>query len=95
MAGQTEQVLSAILDSIDVGRLNPGDLIEEAALMKAHNVSRTPVREALLQLETAGLIQRLPRKGRCCSSRRSRNSSRYSRSTAASKAWRPVSPHGA
>ena len=36
---------------------------EEAALMAAHEVSRTPVREALIHLETAGLIRRLPRKG--------------------------------
>ena len=63
MAGQTEQVFNAVLDSIDRGMLNPGDMIEENALMAAHDVSRTPVREALIQLETAGLIRRLPRKG--------------------------------
>jgi len=63
MAGQTEQVLNAILDGIDRGRLNPGDIIEEGALMEAHSVSRTPVREVFIQLETAGLIRRLPRKG--------------------------------
>lgn len=63
MAGQTELVLNAILDSIDRGRLNPGDFVEEAAMMAAHGVSRTPVREALIQLETSGLIRRLPRKG--------------------------------
>lgn len=63
MAGQTEQVLNAILTDIDGGRLNPGDVIEETPLMQAHGVSRTPVREAFIQLETAGLIRRLPRKG--------------------------------
>lgn len=63
MAGQTEQVLNAILADIDAGRLNPGDIIEEAPLVQQHGVSRTPVREAFIQLETAGLIQRLPRKG--------------------------------
>lgn len=63
MAGQTEQVLNAILADIDGGRLNPGDVLEEAPLMAAHGVSRTPVREAFIQLETAGLIRRLPRKG--------------------------------
>ncbi|MCB1365088.1 MAG: GntR family transcriptional regulator [Rhodobacteraceae bacterium] len=63
MAGQTEQILNAILSDIDCGRLNPGDVIEEAPLMQAHGVSRTPVREAFIQLETAGLIRRLPRKG--------------------------------
>jgi len=63
MAGQTETVLNAVIAGIDSGRLNPGDVIEEAALMEAHSVSRTPVREAFIQLETAGLIRRLPRKG--------------------------------
>lgn len=63
MAGQTETVLAAVLEGIDGGTLNPGDVIEEAALMQAHGVSRTPVREAFIQLETAGLIRRLPRKG--------------------------------
>jgi len=63
MAGQTEQVLNAILGDIDGGRLNPGDFIEETPLMQAHGVSRTPVREALIQLEAVGLIRRLPRKG--------------------------------
>ena len=43
--------------------LNPGDVIEEARLMDAHGVSRTPVREAFIQLEASGLIRRLPRKG--------------------------------
>lgn len=63
MAGQTEQVLNAVLADIDAGRLNPGDVLEEPALMSAHGVSRTPVREAFLQLESVGLIRRLPRKG--------------------------------
>ena len=63
MAGQTEQVLNAILGAIDTGALNPGDVLEEAPLMEAHGVSRTPVREAFIKLETAGLIRRLPRKG--------------------------------
>ena len=63
MAGQTEQVLTSILDLIDRGMLNPGDLIDEGQLMQDFSVSRTPVREAFIQLETAGLIRRLPRKG--------------------------------
>ena len=63
MAGQTEQVLNAVLRDIDGGALNPGDVLEETPLMAQHGVSRTPVREAFIQLETAGLIRRLPRKG--------------------------------
>ena len=32
MAGQTEQLLNAILADIDAGRLNPGDVLDEAGL---------------------------------------------------------------
>ena len=63
MAGQTDIIIQAVLGAIETGDLNPGDMIEETGLSTAHNVSRTPVREALIQLETAGLIRRLPRKG--------------------------------
>jgi len=63
LAGQTETILNAVIAGIDSGRLNPGDVIEETPLMRAHQVSRTPVREAFIQLETLGLIRRLPRKG--------------------------------
>ena len=63
MAGTTETLITAILNWIDIGRLNPGDLIDETQLVIEFGVSRTPVREAILQLEAIGLIQRLPRKG--------------------------------
>ena len=63
MAGQTETVLAAILQGIETGTLNPGDMIEEQSLLNDHGVSRTPVREAFIQLESLGLIRRLPRKG--------------------------------
>jgi DNA-binding GntR family transcriptional regulator len=63
MAGTTETLIAVILNWIDIGRLNPGDLIDETQLVFEFGVSRTPVREAILQLEAIGLIQRLPRKG--------------------------------
>ena len=63
MAGQTETLIETIMGWIDLGRLRPGDAIDEAALAAEYNVSRTPVREALLQLEAMGLIRRHPRKG--------------------------------
>lgn len=63
MAGQTETLIDTIMSWIDLGRLRPGDPIDEAALVAEYNVSRTPVREALLQLEAMGLIRRHPRKG--------------------------------
>ncbi len=63
MAGQTETIVASILGDIENGVLNPGNVIEESALIARHDVSRTPLREALIQLETAGLIERTPRKG--------------------------------
>lgn len=63
MTSQTINLLTEILGRIDLGRLNPGDVIDEQELVDSYAVSRTPVREALLQLEAMGLIRRLPRKG--------------------------------
>ncbi len=63
MAGQTETLVSTITTWIDLGRLNPGDMVDEGALAAEFGISRTPIREALLQLEAIGLIRRLPRKG--------------------------------
>lgn len=63
MSGQTHSLIDEIFSRIDLGRLNPGDTIDEQELVDAFGVSRTPVREALLQLEAMGLIRRLPRKG--------------------------------
>ncbi|MCK8482528.1 GntR family transcriptional regulator [Aliiroseovarius sp. S2029] len=63
MAGQTETVLNAILSGIDRGELSPGDPIDENALIAKYEVSRTPLREALLRLDAMGLILRQPRKG--------------------------------
>ncbi len=63
MAGQTETLTNTLLSWIDAGRLNPGDVIDEAELVTEFAVSRTPVREAILQLEAMGLVRRLPRKG--------------------------------
>ena len=48
---------------IDRGRLNPGDPLDDTALAAEFGLSRTPVREAILQLEAMGLVRRLPRKG--------------------------------
>jgi len=63
MSSQTQNVINEIFSRIDLGRLNPGDVIDEQELVETFGVSRTPVREAVLQLEAIGLIRRLPRKG--------------------------------
>ena len=63
MAGQTDTILTTILEGIDRGEMHPGDAIAEAALMARYSISRTPLREALLRLEAMGLVDRQPRKG--------------------------------
>lgn len=63
MAGQTDTLIDTLLNWIDIGRLNPGDPIEETVLADEFGISRTPIREALLRLEAIGLVQRNPRKG--------------------------------
>jgi DNA-binding GntR family transcriptional regulator len=55
--------MSLIIARIDSGEFLPGDAIGEQEMMELCGVSRTPVREAFIRLETDGLIQRHPRKG--------------------------------
>lgn len=57
------QVVNEILRSLDAGELCPGDNVLEQNLMEKLGVSKTPVREALIELDAQGLIVRKPRKG--------------------------------
>ena len=59
----TERLAAAIADGILNGTLQPGVRLDEIGLAQQHGVSRTPVREALRQLTTSGLIDMRPRKG--------------------------------
>ena len=52
-----------IIDGIANGKFCPGDKISEQEIVNALGVSRTPTREALLQLNSEGLLDYLPRKG--------------------------------
>ncbi|WP_417743196.1 GntR family transcriptional regulator [Salipiger sp.] len=45
------------------GRLNPGDRLRETDLAERLGVSRTPIREAIRQLEADGVVTHLPRQG--------------------------------
>ncbi len=45
------------------GDLKPGDPLLETELSEGLNISRTPLREAFLQLEKEGLVEIIPRKG--------------------------------
>jgi GntR family transcriptional regulator, rspAB operon transcriptional repressor len=53
----THSVYNAIRQAIIDGRLPPGSRVTEAGLAKRLNVSKTPVREALLRLKEVGLIE--------------------------------------
>ncbi len=50
-------------DSILSGELQAGQIYNEKNLASALGISRTPVREALLELSVQGLVKFLPRKG--------------------------------
>lgn len=56
-------VLERIREGILHGAYAPGESLTESRLMEELNVGRTPVREALLQLEVEGLVTIFPRKG--------------------------------
>ena len=58
-----EQVVERIRAAIIEGHFNPGDRITEAQLTEELGVSRTPVREALILLESEGLVQSTPNHG--------------------------------
>ncbi|HET7304934.1 MAG TPA: GntR family transcriptional regulator, partial [Segeticoccus sp.] len=57
------RVIEAMRERIISGELEPGTSLSEIALAEAFGVSRTPVREALKQLQTEGLVEIRPRVG--------------------------------
>ncbi|NDI36856.1 GntR family transcriptional regulator [Chengkuizengella sediminis] len=57
-----ERALNQIQRWIIEGTLEPGEKIYDAEISEALGISRTPVREALLLLETQGLIEMRPGK---------------------------------
>lgn len=57
------RVFSALESDIINGEYKAGDSLSELSLSKKYNVSRTPVREALMQLELEGLVELTPNKG--------------------------------
>lgn len=52
-----------IEEDILAGNLIPGEKLDEVALATRFNVSRTPIREALHHLATAGMVEIRPRRG--------------------------------
>ncbi len=60
---QAQRLRQTIEDEIVAGRLAVGARLDEAVLAERFGVSRTPIREALLQLAVTGLVETKPRKG--------------------------------
>jgi GntR family transcriptional regulator, rspAB operon transcriptional repressor len=58
------QVTGMIRHAIVTGQLPPGEVISPQEIGKLVNVSRTPVREALIHLSAIGLVEFLPNKVR-------------------------------
>ena len=56
-------LLSKLQKDILTGRLRPGQKLTEQQICEEYGVSRTPVREALRQLETDGLVENILNRG--------------------------------
>ncbi len=56
------KVFNQIREDILEGKYKPGDALRETVIAKELNVSRTPVREAIKQLELEGLVMSIPNK---------------------------------
>ena len=59
----SDKIRAALEAEITSGQLTAGSRIDEQALMDRFEVSRTPAREALLQLMSSGLVTSVPRQG--------------------------------
>lgn len=58
-----DKIASLIRDSILKGKLKPGERLMEVDVANSLGISRTPLREAFLQLESEGFVKVIPRKG--------------------------------
>src|SRR3954465_14618484 len=59
----SDQIRRALADEITTGRLKPGTALDEQQISTRFGASRTPVREALRQLDVSGLVEIRPRRG--------------------------------
>lgn len=60
---RTQQIQAALADDIVHGRIAPGQQLDETRLAATYGVSRTPIREAIRQLEAIGLAEARPHRG--------------------------------
>ncbi len=59
----SDRIRNAITDAIASGEFAPGATLDEQLLADRYSASRTPVREALRQLASSGLVEVRPRRG--------------------------------
>jgi DNA-binding GntR family transcriptional regulator len=62
-ATRADEIRQSIESDIFSGALRPGTRLDEESLASRFNLSRTPVREAILQLVYSGLVVKKPRQG--------------------------------
>jgi len=62
-ASLSQQIRDQLLERIMHGELHPGSRLVELKIAAEFSTSQAPVREALRELETMGVIQTLPNKG--------------------------------
>lgn len=60
---RSEQLRETIEERIATGEYAPGMRLDESELAEEFGVSRTPIREALIQLDSEGLVEMRPRRG--------------------------------
>ena len=58
-----DHVYQYIAEQISKEELVPGEKINENEICRELSISRTPVREALIQLSSEGVLENVPRKG--------------------------------
>lgn len=58
-----EQIYASIFEDIIKGRYSSGEILKEKELIEKYNVSKSPVREALVQLCSEGVLMSRPRFG--------------------------------
>ena len=67
MAASAEKLVGSLADRISAkifaGEYPPGSHLRQEALAEEFSVSRTPIREALRQLEAKGVLQHVPNQG--------------------------------
>jgi DNA-binding GntR family transcriptional regulator len=60
---RAEALRDQLEQDIVTGHFKPGERLDEQSLATRFGVSRTPIREALMQLASAGMVELQPRRG--------------------------------